>query len=77
MVVPREVVYEKFRVPRIVKSYSRIPDVIELPPLVQIQVDSYKVFIDFADSGLHRQPAGDALLGLPLRRAKVLAGGVP
>jgi DNA-directed RNA polymerase subunit beta len=46
MVVPREVVYEKFRVPNIVKSYSRIPDVIELPPLVQIQVDSYKVFIE-------------------------------
>jgi DNA-directed RNA polymerase subunit beta len=46
MVVPREVVYEKFRVPHIVKSYSRIPDVIQLPPLVQIQVDSYKVFID-------------------------------
>jgi DNA-directed RNA polymerase subunit beta len=46
MVVPREVVYEKFRVPHIVKSYSRIPDVIDLPPLVQIQVDSYKVFID-------------------------------
>jgi len=46
MVVPREVVYEKFRVPHIVKSYSRIPDVIELPPLVQIQVDSYKVFIE-------------------------------
>ena len=46
MVVPREVVYEKFRVPHIVKSYSRIPDVIEPPPLVQIQVDSYKVFID-------------------------------
>jgi len=46
MVVPREVVYEKFRVPHIVKSYSRIPDVIPLPALVQIQVDSYKVFID-------------------------------
>ena len=45
MVVPREVVYEKFRVPHIIKSYSRIPDVIDLPPLVQIQVDSYKVFI--------------------------------
>src|SRR6266540_1240529 len=46
MVVPREVVYEKFRVPHIVKTYSRIPDVIPLPALVQIQVDSYKVFID-------------------------------
>jgi len=44
MVVPRDVVYEKFRVPQIVKSYSRIPDVIALPHLVQIQVDSYEVF---------------------------------
>ena len=46
MVVPRKVVYEKFRVPHIVKSYSRIPDVIPLPALVQIQVDSYKIFIE-------------------------------
>src|SRR5437870_4206811 len=46
MVVPRKGVYEKFRVPHIVKSYSRIPDVIPLPALVQIQVDSYKIFIE-------------------------------
>ena len=44
MVVPRDVVYEKFRVPHIVKYYSRIPDVISLPHLVQIQLDSYQVF---------------------------------
>src|SRR6266571_2496240 len=44
MVVPRDVVYEKFRVPQIVKSYSRIPDVISLPHLVQIQLDSYEIF---------------------------------
>src|SRR3990172_5559126 len=44
MVVPRDVVYEKFRVPHIVKYYSRIPDVIALPHLVQIQLDSYQVF---------------------------------
>jgi len=44
MVVPRDVVYEKFRVPSIVKTYSRIPDVIDVPYLVQIQVDSYEVF---------------------------------
>jgi DNA-directed RNA polymerase subunit beta len=44
MVVPRDVVYEKFRVPNIVKSYSRIPDVVSVPYLVQIQVDSYEVF---------------------------------
>src|SRR5437867_2673394 len=44
MVVPRNVVQEKFRVPNIVKSYSRIPDVIRMPHMVQIQVDSYGVF---------------------------------
>src|SRR3990167_8909946 len=44
MVVPRDVVYEKFRVPHLTKSYSRIPDVIELPHLVQIQVESYEIF---------------------------------
>src|SRR3990172_9274578 len=44
MVVARDVVYEKFRVPQVVKSYSRIPDVIDLPHLVQIQVESYEVF---------------------------------
>src|SRR3972149_4876950 len=44
MVVPRDIVYEKFRVPHVVKSYSRIPDVAELPHLVQIQVDSFEVF---------------------------------
>jgi DNA-directed RNA polymerase subunit beta len=44
MVVPRDVIYEKFRVPTITKSYSRIPDVIELPYLIQIQIESYDVF---------------------------------
>jgi len=44
MVVPRDVVYEKFRVPSIVKSYSRITDVEPLPHMVQIQIDSYEVF---------------------------------
>src|SRR3989304_3585763 len=44
MVVPRDLVYEKSRVPPVVKSYSRIPDVAELPHLVQIQVDSFEVF---------------------------------
>jgi DNA-directed RNA polymerase subunit beta len=44
MVVPRDVVYEKFSVPHLTKSYSRIPDVIKLPHLVQIQVDSYEIF---------------------------------
>ena len=44
MVVARHLVYEKFRVPQVVKSYSRIPDVIELPHMVRIQLDSYEVF---------------------------------
>jgi len=44
MVVPRDVISEKFSVPRMVKSYSRIPDVVELPHLIQIQVDSYEIF---------------------------------
>ena len=44
MVVPRDVIQEKFRVPDIKKSYSKIPDLIELPNLIQIQIDSYEVF---------------------------------
>jgi DNA-directed RNA polymerase subunit beta len=44
MVVPRDVITERFSVPRLVKSYSRIPDVLPLPHLIQIQIDSYAVF---------------------------------
>jgi len=44
MVLPRNIVDEKFRVPQIVKSYSRIPDVISLPHLVEIQLQSYEIF---------------------------------
>jgi DNA-directed RNA polymerase subunit beta len=44
MVVPRDVVQEKFSVPHLTKSYSRIPDVIPLPNLIQIQIDSYETF---------------------------------
>jgi DNA-directed RNA polymerase subunit beta len=44
MVAPRNVISEKFRVPALVKSYSRIPDVQDLPNLIQIQVDSYEIF---------------------------------
>ena len=35
---------DKFRVPSLSKSYSRIPDVVSLPHLIRIQLDSYKVF---------------------------------
>jgi DNA-directed RNA polymerase subunit beta len=44
MVVPRDVVAEKFSVPQVIKSYSRIRDVVGLPNLIQIQLDSYEVF---------------------------------
>jgi DNA-directed RNA polymerase beta subunit len=44
MVVPRDVIAEKFSVPKLVKSYSRIPDVLPLPNLIQIQLQSYEIF---------------------------------
>src|SRR5450759_500298 len=44
MVVPRDVIAEKFSVPKLVKSYSRIPDVLPLPNLIQIQLESYEIF---------------------------------
>ncbi|HXG36017.1 MAG TPA: DNA-directed RNA polymerase subunit beta [Dehalococcoidia bacterium] len=46
MVLARDVVQERFRVPQLVKTYSRIPDVINLPPLVQIQLESYLWFLN-------------------------------
>ncbi|HEY5640001.1 MAG TPA: DNA-directed RNA polymerase subunit beta, partial [Dehalococcoidia bacterium] len=44
MVAARDVVSEKFSVPELTKSYSRIPDVQPLPNLVEIQLDSYEIF---------------------------------
>ncbi|HUF54156.1 MAG TPA: DNA-directed RNA polymerase subunit beta [Dehalococcoidia bacterium] len=44
MVASRDVVSEKFSVPDITKSYSRIPDVLPLPNLVEIQLESYEIF---------------------------------
>src|SRR3989337_1523955 len=44
MVVARNLFQNKFHVPSLRKSYSRIPDVAGLPHLVQIQLDSYEVF---------------------------------
>src|SRR3990170_3557622 len=44
MVVARDPFQNKFHVPSLRKSYSRIPDVAGLPHLVQIQLDSYEVF---------------------------------
>src|SRR3990170_7556035 len=44
MVVARDPLQDKFHVPSLRKSYSRIPDVAGLPHLVQIQLDSYEVF---------------------------------
>ena len=44
MVVARDLFQDKFHVPSLRKSYSRIPDVARLPHLVQIQLDSYEIF---------------------------------
>lgn len=44
MVVPRDPIQARFHVPSIRKSYSRIPDVIPVPHLIRIQLDSYKTF---------------------------------
>src|SRR3990170_4007544 len=44
MVVARDPLQDKFHIPSLRKSYSRIPDVAGLPHLVQIQLDSYEVF---------------------------------
>ena len=40
----RDVLQDKFHVPNIEKSYSKIPEVAGLPRLVQIQLDSYDWF---------------------------------
>ena len=44
MVVARDSYQDRFRVPSLRKSYSRIPDVISLPHLIRIQLDSYETF---------------------------------
>ena len=44
MVVARDVIQDRFRVPKLVKSYSKIREVLGLPHLVQIQLDSYEWF---------------------------------
>jgi len=46
MVIARDPFQDRFRVPSLRKSYSRIPDVASLPHLVQIQLDSYEIFKD-------------------------------
>ncbi|MEE8347664.1 MAG: DNA-directed RNA polymerase subunit beta, partial [Dehalococcoidia bacterium] len=44
MVVPQDPIQDKFHVPSVCKSYSRIPDVIDVPHLIRIQLDSYEIF---------------------------------
>jgi DNA-directed RNA polymerase subunit beta len=44
MVIARDSFQGKLRVPSLRKSYSRIPDVIALPNLIRIQLDSYRAF---------------------------------
>ena len=87
MVVPRDVVSEKFSVPNIVKSYSRIPDVItaalphpdpaRLLRDLQARRPPGALRRDLPHPGLHRQPPGDALHRLQLRRTEVRPGRVP
>jgi len=44
MTLPRESAQERDRIPQIKKSYSRIPEVIQVPNLIRIQLDSYEWF---------------------------------
>ena len=44
MTLPREYAQERDRIPQIKKWYSRIPEVIEVPNLIRIQLDSYDWF---------------------------------
>ena len=44
MVIARDSFPDKFSVPSLRKSYSRIPDVVDLPHLIRIQLDSYEAF---------------------------------
>ena len=44
MTLAREFASERDRIPQIKKSYSRIPEVIQVPNLITIQLDSYEWF---------------------------------
>ena len=92
MVVARDVVAEKFRVPDVTKSYSRIPDVLSLPDMITIQTDSYKVFkgeslqelfdeispiADFTGNRLEMRFAADTKVFLSIHKEEDLLGRVP
>ena len=69
------------------KRYSRIPEVLPIPDLIELQRDSFRWFIDHGlrelfdeispIAGLHRQGDGAPLQGVRVRRAQVLRAGVP
>jgi DNA-directed RNA polymerase subunit beta len=44
MTLAREFASQRDRIPQIKKSYSRIPEVIQVPNLITIQLDSYEWF---------------------------------
>ena len=82
MTTARDFARERDSVPRLVKSYSRIPEVIEVPNLIRVQLDSYRWFQeealrelfdelspihDFTGSRLEMR-FGDCQFGNPLPR---------
>ena len=44
MAMARELVRERSSIPRLTKSYAKIPYVLEIPHLIQLQLDSYRWF---------------------------------
>ena len=44
MTTARDFVHESDSVSRLLKSYSRIPEVVEVPNLIRVQLDSYHWF---------------------------------
>ena len=69
------------------RRYARIPEVLEIPNLIELQLSSFDWFVeqgapgavrrDQPDQGLHRQGDGAPLPGLRVRRAQVQRARVP
>ena len=69
------------------RRYARIPEVLEIPNLIELQLSSFDWFVekgapgavrrDQPDQGLHRQGDGAPLPGLRVRRAQVHRARVP
>ena len=87
MTVSTDIVSSRSLVPASKKSYAKIAHVLEIPHLINMQLDSYDWFQkeglrellrrDLADPGLHRHQHGAALRRVLLRRAEVRRAGVP